>query len=968
MAQKYIEIKGARQHNLKNIDVKVPKGKFTVVTGPSGSGKSSLAFNTIFAEGQRRYLESLSTYARQFLDKQEKPELDDIKGITPTIAIEQKNHVKSSRSTVGTATEIYDFLRLLYAKLGVMICPDTGKQIKRDLVKDIIKQLNNEYSDKKVYICFPSEIAATAKSGDRKRLLGNFLERGFTKFTIGDSLKVKIKDPFLDIQEVVQSKKSPFSAKSKLVLVSFDRLEISAENSGRLEEALIGAYKNGFGRLFAVVLDDNKKVLFSKEYTEFPSAGKHKRYPELTPALFSFNTPLGACPSCKGFGSLLQVDEFKVVPNPKLTIAQGAVEPLTKPSCRFWLKELLLFCQEKKIPLNKPWLKMTKKNTKLILNGEGDFKGVKQFLEDMNSGSYKVEVRVFLSRYRSSFPCNDCQGERLRLESRIVQFHNKRIGELTSLSMIKLADWFDKLKLTREQNEAGVDILSQIKNRLSFLIRVGLGYLTLSRLTKTLSGGESQRIALANQLASRLNQTTYVLDEPSIGLHPRDTENLVTIIKELTKLNNTAIVVEHDLDIIKHADYLLDIGPQAGEAGGNVVYAGPYAKFEKTFVPKSITSQFLHKKEFIPVPSRRRPTRYKDLKKEIKYLTIDGCREHNLKNVKVKVPLNMLCCITGVSGSGKSTAIRKTLYPALCRKLLLKAENPGLFSELKGYQGIRGVKLINQDPIGKSPRSNPITFIKSYDAIRNLFASTKAARQRRFHAGHFSFNVTGGRCDHCDGDGYNRVEMVFMEDLFLKCEYCDGKRFKDQILKITYNGKNIHDVLSMTISESISFFEGERRLVRNLEILEKVGLGYLRLGQPSNTLSGGECQRLKIARELLQSNNTEILYILDEPTTGLHFRDVKILTQVLHELVERGNSCLVIEHNTDVMKSADWIIDFGPDGGDRGGEVVAEGTPEQVAKNKKSYTAKYIAEALKSAPKRTMTQFLGEEAKIQKGV
>jgi len=979
----FIKIKGARQHNLKNIDVDFPKYQFTVVTGPSGSGKSSLAFNTLFAEGQRRYLESLSTYARQFLDKQEKPDVDSMEGITPTIAIEQKNHTKSSRSTVGTATEIYDYLRLVYAKMGKMYCPDSGEPVKRDIIPHVVSECMDEHEGQRIYIGFPVTLLATSTFEDRKRNLGSLLERAYTKacpFVEQKPLLKKKKATKKKTKKTKTSKKEKFKifeiedelAKKKSVLlgslkeeqtlfVMADRMSLTPEDRGRFEEAISKSYAEGFGRARVVIVDSKGNVLKDKMLTEFPSTGiGGKRYPELTPALFSFNTSQGACPDCKGVGNLLRVDVKKVVPNENLSIAQGAIDPLSKPSQKGGLKDLLLFCQASKIPLNKPWALMDDDHKEQIWKGHNDFIGLEEHLEQLHADRHRVEIRVFLSRYRSPVSCPSCQGEKLRVEARSVLFHGKTIGELSNQSIEDLYNWFDTLPLTKNEKDIGIDVFPQITDRLNFLLRVGLDYLSLNRLAKTLSGGEAQRIALANQLASRLTQTTYVLDEPSIGLHPRDTEKLVGIIKDLRDLRNTVVVVEHDPDIIKSADYLMDIGPLAGEHGGELVFAGEYKKFIKQKQPNSITAAFMQEKEHIPVPSRRRPTRYKEIKQKIDWIEIKGCREHNLKGVDIKIPRNMLTCVTGVSGSGKSTAIRKTLYPAMCKELLLKSDEPGEFDSIRNVKKIRTIKMIDQQPIGRSPRSNPITYLKSYDQIRQLFASTREARKHRFHPGHFSFNVPGGRCQTCEGEGYIRVEMVFMEDIFIPCDACEGKRFQDRVLKIFYKGKSIYDVLSMTVNEAIEFFKTEARLHRNLSVLKKVGLGYLRLGQPSNTLSGGECQRLKISRELLMSENTDIVYILDEPTTGLHFRDVKILVKVLHELVERGNTVIVIEHNTDVMKAADWMIDFGPGGGVHGGEVVATGTPEDIIKSRKSITGKYLKPVMKASPTMTLTKFIKE--------
>jgi excinuclease ABC subunit A len=960
---KWIEIHGARQHNLKDLSVKIPKECLTVVTGPSGSGKSSLAFDTLFAEGQRRYMESLSTYARQFLEKQEKPDVDDIKGLSPTIAIEQKNHTKNSRSTVGTATEIYDYLRLVFAKMGTMYAPDTGEPVKRNLVREVTQDLLKTFPGQRAYVVFPVEFAAKSKIQDRKLLLSNLMERGYTRAIPASSVKVGKAPEFLDMQEELVGKSSTLfgrSGKEQRILVMADRFVLDNESRGRLEDALVNAYSEGFGRARSLVLNEEGDLLFEAHYTDYPSTGEgEKRYPELTPLLFSFNSPAGACEKCKGFGNVLRIDPDLVIPNISLSIAQGAVEPLTKPSNRDWLKQLLVFCQSQKIPLSMPWRGLSDKDKKKIWNGYGDFPGIEGLFAELESDRYKMQVRVFLSRYRSPRMCPECQGHRLRPEARHVLFHDESIGSLSGKTVEELSKWFENLSLTGVEKEMGKDLFPQIRARLDFLMRVGLDYLSLSRLARTLSGGEAQRIALANQLGSRLTQTCYVLDEPSIGLHPRDTERLIGIMRDLKALRNTVVVVEHDPDIIQSADYLLDIGPEAGEHGGRLLYDGPYQDFLKTTIAESTTQKFLQGKDSVPVPMRRRVDRFKDRSRRLSWLELTGCAENNLKNIDLKIPVGMLTCVTGVSGSGKSSAIRKTLYPALAKIFLQRVEEVGRFEKILGFEELKSVLMIDQEPIGRSPRSNPITFMKAFDEVRSLFASTLEARKKRYHAGHFSFNVPGGRCENCEGDGYTRVEMIFMEDLFLKCDICEGKRYKKEILDIRYNGKNIDDVLNLTVTEAKRFFAGETRLVNNLDVLERVGLGYLRLGQPSNTLSGGESQRLKIARELAGSDNVGSVYILDEPTTGLHFRDVKTLIRVLHQLVERGNTVVVIEHNTDVMKSADWIVDFGPEGGDRGGSVVASGTPEEVAAQKKGHTWKYLKAALANATKISVPDLLG---------
>jgi excinuclease ABC subunit A len=964
MAKKWIEIQGARQHNLKNISVKIPKESLTVVTGPSGSGKSSLAFDTLFAEGQRRFMESLSTYARQFLEKQEKPEVDNIVGLTPTLALEQKNHTKNSRSTVGTATEIYDYLRLVFAKMGQMFCPKTGEPVKKNSIGEISNEIFKKYSGSKFVIVFPVEVSVKSKSPDKIRLLMSWLERGYSYAITESSTELKSECEFLEIEEETKSAKSDLvnSRKSSRFWIVVERGLVEESMKGRLEDAVMNGFKEGFGRIRCLILDENSKVIFLGKYTDYPSTGDGDiRYPEMTPHLFSFNSPVGACSACKGFGNILSLDEDLVIPHPHLSISQGAIDPLTKPSAKEWLKSLLVFCQKEKIPLTLPWNSLSAKDKQKIWDGYGDFPGLETMFNELEEDRYKVQVRVFLSRYRSPKTCSQCNGSRLRAEARQVLFHKKTISDLTHMNVLELLEWLKGLDLTRAQKEIGKDIIPQIQTRLEFLVRVGLEYLSLNRLAKTLSGGEAQRIALANQLGSRLTQTTYVLDEPSIGLHPRDTEKLIEILRDLTRLRNTVVVVEHDPDLIEASNYLIDLGPKAGEKGGEVVYQGEFDSFRSSGTSDSFTYRFLTAQDSVPVPMRRRVDRIRDRGRKVSWLEMTGCKAHNLRDVDLKIPLGTLTCVTGVSGSGKSTAIRKTLYPALAKIFLERVDEVGPFEKIRGFEEIKAVQMIDQDPIGRSPRSNPVTFMKCFDEVRALFAGTQEARKKNFHAGHFSFNVPGGRCDTCEGDGYIRVEMVFMEDLFLKCDVCDGRKFKKEVLEIEYKKKNIHQVLEMTVAEALTFFAGEVRLSRNLGLLNEVGLGYLRLGQPSNTLSGGESQRLKIARELAMTEYGgagHTVYFLDEPTTGLHFKDVDVLIRVLHKLVERGHTVVVIEHNVDVMKSADWIIDFGPDGGDKGGKIVVQGVPEDVAKSTKSHTARFLRKALDKGKRVPISELL----------
>lgn len=950
-SQKWIEITGARQHNLKNIDVRFPKEQFSVVTGPSGSGKSSLAFSTLFAEGQRRFMESLSTYARQFLDKQEKPEVDSIKGLSPTIAIEQKNHTKNSRSTVGTATEIYDYLRLLFAKVGVMVDPVSGEKVKKDLIRDVVQDHLDRQKGLRAYVVFPFDLQSKSKISDRKLSVASLIERGFTKAFIEKDLKLKAPLDLLELHDELTAKKSNILGKSNLpqrLLIMTDRFTLDEEFRGRMEESLVSAYAEGFGRAQILVLDEDSKLIEQKKYTDYPSTGAGEiRFPEMTPLLFSFNSPMGACEACKGFGSVLRVDPDLVIPHKHLTIAQGAVEPFTKPSGREWLKELVMFCRAEKIPINISWSDLNDKQRKILWDGvEKKYEGIRGVFDDLETERYKKSIRMFLSRYRSPQKCLVCDGQRLRAESRHVFIKEKNIGYLSALTIRDLKAWLETQKWNATEKATSKEILVQIQTRLDFLMRVGLDYLSLSRLAKTLSGGEAQRIALANQLGTRLTQTCYVLDEPSIGLHPRDTDRLISILKDLAALKNTVVVVEHDPDIIQNADYLVDLGPKAGEEGGALVFQGAYSDFMSKLQPESATQLFMKGTERLPKPERRRMDRFKDKKRRVQWIELSKCSEHNLQKVDLRIPRGMFTCVTGVSGSGKSTAIRKTLYPALARILLAQVEEVGPFEKIIGFEGLETVQMIDQSPIGRSPRSNPITFMKGFDSIRELFASTHEARRAGYHAGHFSFNVPGGRCETCEGEGYIRVEMVFMEDMFLKCDICEGKRYKKEVLNVQYNGKNIDDVLKMTVSEAKKFFNSEKRLYGILNTLERVGLGYLRMGQASNTLSGGESQRLKIGRELARGDTSQGVYILDEPTTGLHFRDIGVLLKTLDELVERGNTVIVIEHNLDVMRFADWIVDFGPDGGDKGGEIVFDGTPEDLVKKKNNFTAKYLSRVL----------------------
>jgi excinuclease ABC subunit A len=852
--ESWIEITGAQHHNLKNVSLRIPREKLTVVTGPSGSGKSTLAFDTLFAEGQRRFVESLPAYTRQFLPRYEKPEVESILGLTPTLALEQKNQVKNSRSTVGTQTEIYDYLRLLFAKCGVMISPETGEVVKPDLIMAVTDELISSFQDQLLYVVFPVDFSVKSKIADRKRLVANLLECGFSQAFLANFFsapeKGLVAEP-VEIETELGGRSSPEllgkAGKPHMLFVVVDRMSIDAANRGRLEDALAGGYREGFGRCRAIVLDPEKNVLHRKAYAEYPSTGGGEhRYPELTPQLFSFNSPVGACEGCHGFGNILQLDQELVIPNPNLSISQGAIDPFTKPSAKEWLRSLLSYCKSAKVLIHSPWNSLSADARKRVWFGDEkhDWQGILGIFKELESDRYKMQVRVFLSRYRSPHECPDCKGSRLRKEARSVFVHKKTISDICSMPLNELAKWFQTVRWNKTEKETAKDILPQVESRLDFLLRVGLEYLTLSRLAKTLSGGEAQRIALANQLGSRLTQTTYVLDEPSIGLHPRDTERLISILKDLRDLKNTVVVVEHDPEVMRAADWMVDLGPHAGEKGGELLFSGPANEFLGTQISQSTTALFLQGKDAVPVPKRRRLDRFQDKGSRVHWLEVEGCSEHNLQKVNFKIPLHMLTCVTGVSGSGKSTAIRKTLYPALAKILMQATEPVGRFETIRGFESIQSVVSIDQDPIGRSPRSNPITFMKSFDEVRQLLASTPEAKRRHYHAGHFSFNVPGGRCEHCEGEGYTRVEMVFMEDLFVKCDYCEGKRFKPEILEIRHQHKNIHEILQLSVSEARKFFLGATRLQSTLSVLEGVGLGYLKLGQPATTLSGGESQRL----------------------------------------------------------------------------------------------------------------------------
>jgi excinuclease ABC subunit A len=889
----------------------------TVVTGLSGSGKSSLAFDTVFAEGQWRYIESLSTYAQMFLEKLDRPDVDQLRNVRPAIALEQRNPVRTSRSTVGTISEIYDHLRLLFARIGKIVCPKCGKEVKRSHPPSIAGDLMDRYPGKKIYILFRVAVPSNGPAA----LLMELQSRGFTRIKLGE--------------EIVESAAiDPGRKDLAEFLVLLDRLVLKPDSRPRLVESLETALREGKGEVLVEVLGDTT-VAFSQALG-CPSCGMTYEPPQ--PLLFSFNHPVGACGECNGFGNILRFDQDLIVPDPLLSLKQGAIEPWTKPSNTWWMRQLLSGAKKVRIDTDVPFRDLSEAHREMVFRGTKNFYGVDQFFEHLQGKRYKLHVRVFLSRYRRAATCPVCKGARLKQEALMVKVGGFDITRVAAMPAAELSRWLRDLRLTEFERDTAREILRQIQLKLGFFVRVGLGYLAMDRQTRTLSGGEAQRVNLSNQLALKLTGTLYVLDEPSIGLHPRDTERLAAIIRELSAADNTVLMVEHDQALIRSADHVVEMGPGAGERGGRVVFAGTQREFLNS---SCLTARYLSGKESIPVPARRR-------KEERRFLEIRAASENNLKGIDVRIPLRSLTCITGVSGSGKSTLVQDTLFRAVARELGLAVEPPGRYGQLLGIEHVRGVRLIDQEPIGKTPRSNPVTYIKAFDLIRKFFAGLTDAKRKKLGPGHFSFNVAGGRCAACDGAGVQKIEMYFFEDMFVTCEQCSGKRYKPGVLSVLYKGRNISDVLEMTVNEATAFFEGQPTLQERLRSLAEVGLDYLRLGQPATTLSGGESQRLKISRELSDWKQHDMVYILDEPTTGLHMHDVRRLLGVLNALVNAGNTVIVVEHNLDVIKSADWIIDLGPEGGEEGGRIVAEGTPEDVSEVEGSHTGSYLREYLAS--------------------
>ncbi len=946
-----IIIEGAREHNLKNVSLRLPRENFIVVTGPSGSGKSSLAFDTIYAEGHRRYVESLSTYARQFLERVDKPDVDVIDGISPAIAIEQYNPVKHSRSTVGTASEIYDYLRLLFAKAGQIHCPECGAPVRPASVDSAAELLLKAHAGARGFILYPF---SPPSPGDLEETLRSLTAQGYVRIMAGDEvhnivpgLAARLQgEPPLVEKPARGEKKSPSPKKSDKKVekaggesapasplhlrVVVDRLVFSDEDRTRLGESLETAFREGED-VAEVLVVDGPRLRFSRR---LECCGRTFDPP--TPLTFSFNNPQGACQECGGFGNTLEIDESLIIPRPERTLAQGAVEPWTRPRYRrHFGKQLQEAAEEEGLDLHRPWKSLSRKHKKMVLHGSKKLVGVFPFFERLRKKKYKVWIRVFIRRYQSLRSCPGCGGGRLRREALWVRFGEKTLADLCALPVEKLKAFFRAPPIRPDQEERARDILRQVGERLDFLHYVGLDYLTLDRETRTLSGGEAQRINLANQLGAHLTGTLYILDEPTIGLHPRDNDKLIRILKGLVDRGNTLLVVEHDRDVIDSADYVVDLGPGAGEHGGDAVYAGPRESLpgcERSLTAKYLTGE----RRVIPRKPRGTPT------SDGRVLSLLGARGNNLKGVDLHLPLGKLVAVTGVSGSGKSTLVHDTLYRALARILYQSTESVSAFKQIHGFDCIADAVLLDQSPIGKSPRSNPVTYLKAYDPIRRLFAETPAARSKGFGPSHFSFNTVGGRCEECAGTGFQKIEMHFMADIFIRCPECEGKRFKPQTLEPRYKGLNIHDVLNLTVNEAADFFENSRPVVNKLLVLEDVGLGYMRIGQPVTTLSGGEAQRLKIAGQLASKPPRDVLYLMDEPTTGLHFKDVERLLEVLLRLVALGNTVVVIEHNLDVVRAADWIIDLGPEGGEAGGRIVAEGPPGEVAKCPDSHTGVYL--------------------------
>ena len=958
-------IRGARTHNLKNIDLTLPAGALIIVTGVSGSGKSSLAFDTIYAEGQRRYVESLSAYARQFLERMEKPDVDKIDGVSPAIAIRQKNSLRNPRSTVGTTTEIHDYLRLLYARVGHTMCRGCGKPVVRESPEVVAERLAALPEGTRLIIGFDMPVvagpaAANGNGGDAAEEVAEISDADMRRPTADQAARDGEADPLaatldalrrrgftrilingqtVELEEI--DSRQPADGRillgdGSMLRVVVDRLRVEGDVRGRLTDSIETAYGEGGGAAFALEVGDTPRPHVFSERFECRACGIS--YDDPQPRLFSFNNPFGACPTCHGFGNVIELDLDLVVPDPTKSILENAIEPWSKPHYRACLADLKRAARAHGVRLNVPWAELSPEEKRFVIEGDGEeYEGIRGFFAWLERKKYKVHVRVFLSRYRGYQTCADCGGSRLRREARDVVVGGRSIDAVCALTVREAHRFFDTLTLGERDAAIADKVLTEIRRRLGFLVDVGLDYLTLDRLSSTLSGGESQRINLATSLGSALVGTLYVLDEPSIGLHPRDNARLIAILRQLRDLGNTVLVVEHDADMIRVADHVVDLGLGAGEQGGKVVYSGPLEGL--TGEPRSMTAKYLRGELSIPVPASRRHGTGQSLR-------VVGASEHNLKHIDVAIPLGTLTCVTGVSGSGKSTLVHDVIYPAVRRLKGTWDRRVGEHRRLEGAELITDAVLVDQAPIGRTPRSNPVTYLKAFDPIRELFASTRDAHARGLTASHFSFNVPGGRCDACEGEGQVRVDMQFLADVFVPCDQCDGARFKPQVLDVRYRGKNVHQVLELTVREALWFFASSPKVLRRLQVLDEIGLGYLRLGQPATTLSGGEAQRIKIAAHLASRGGERLLYILDEPTTGLHFDDIAKLLAAFRKLLQAGHTLLVIEHNLDVIKTADYVIDLGPEGGDLGGWVVTSGPPEVVARSSVSHTGQALRRVL----------------------
>ncbi|MEM6846305.1 MAG: excinuclease ABC subunit UvrA [Bacteroidota bacterium] len=924
--KKFIIIKGAKVNNLKGVDVAIPRNKLVVVTGLSGSGKSSLAFDTLFAEGQRMYVESLSSYARQFLGRMEKPEVEYIKGVSPAIAIEQKVNTRNPRSTVGTSTEIYDYLKLLYARVGKTYSPVSGEEVSRDTVTSVVDFIFSQEAGTRLLVLCP---LITHQERSLAEELNVLLQKGFTR--------VKVNNDVLFIEEILEGKLDE-SANYRILI---DRAAVQPDDEDlqfRLADSVQTSFFEGEGvcEVEIVQPDENELHHFSDKFERDGIV-----FEEPSVNLFSFNNPYGACRTCEGFGKVLGIDEDLVVPDKSMSVYEGAVAPWRSHSMKKWVEPLLKNGIRFDFPIHRPYVDLTEEEKQLIWTGNQYFKGLDAFFKHIESKTHKIQYRVMLSRYRGRTICPECRGTRLRKDASYVKINDTSINELVLMPIKRLITFFEEVSLETHEQKVADRITKEIRSRLDYLSKVGLGYLTLNRLTSTLSGGEYQRIKLATSLGSALVGSMYILDEPSIGLHPRDTNRLIEVLKTLRNLGNTVIVVEHEEEVMRAADQIIDIGPDAGRHGGKLVFQGSLSELQKmNGSANTHTARYLSGIEAIPLPKKRRDFKYK--------IELKGARENNLKHIDVEIPLGVLTVVTGVSGSGKSTLIKSILYPALGKIFGTVSESTGKFDRLEGdFKKLTQIEFVDQNPIGKSSRSNPVTYVKAYDQIRQLYADQPLAKQRGYKPAYFSFNVDGGRCENCQGEGEVTVEMQFMADIHLTCEVCKGKRFKKEILEVTYQNKDIADVLELTVDESIEFFAGQKSLINKLQPLQDVGLGYIRLGQSSNSLSGGEAQRVKLASFLGKGNSNRsehLLFIFDEPTTGLHFHDIHKLMDAINALIEQGNSVVIIEHNTEVIKCADWIIDLGPEGGDEGGNLTFAGRPEEMIVLEDNHTARYLRE------------------------